>query len=174
MKLIVEVQLPKEFEELAGVLMSSLRRYSEGLDLLGQAARIYSEGAMAFPPQETSTSANVPTAESAADSALKPPKSSKRKKDSPTESSTASESAVQSTSTSPASPSPKTESTPQSNLSAAVETPLPTLNDVKVKVMSLENGHALATGLLKKMGRGKLSELSGHELVDFLSQLGVA
>jgi hypothetical protein len=154
MKLIVEVQLPKELQDL--------------VTLLGQAARIYSEGAMAFPPEEASTSASASTAEPAADSAPKASKSSKRKKDSPSESPTSSES--------PTGPSPKTESTTPSNLSLAVEStlPLPTLNDVKVKVMSLENGHALATGLLKKMGKGKLSELSGHELVDFLSQLGVA
>lgn len=146
MKLIVEVQLPRELEDLVSRLSQSLL--------------IQTEAALAFPPAEESTSASAQPAGTSEQSEPKVSKSSKRKKDSSTESTTASDS--------------PTSQPQQSSLAAAVETKQPTLNDVKLTVMAMENGHALATNLLKKMGKGKLSDLSGHELVDFLSQLGVA
>lgn len=122
----------------------------EILQQVKTAAQVYVEGATAFPPAEpTSASANAPPAEPAEEPV----------KDQP-----------------PSAPvSKKTRSKTKAVEETPAETPKTfTLADAKVAILSRENGHAEATTLLRKMGKSKLAELSGDELVTFLEQLGLA
>lgn len=141
MKWTIEINVPEQLEQL--------------LNLISQAAKVYTEGALAFPPAEGSPCAN---AQCAAVSA--PASESKRSKRTKNAAAVVEQPA----------PEPQTQTQPE---------PAPLVKTIdlataKTAIMAIPGGTKRAAEVLKARGKEKIIDLSPSELVELLADLGVA
>ena len=137
MKWTIEIQVPEQLEQL--------------LNLIGQAAKVYTEGALAFPPP-AGTCASAPCA--AASEPASENKRSKRTKAAAVEQ-----------------PAPEPQTQPQEPAPVVKTIDLAT---AKTAIMAIPGGTKKAAEVLKARGKEKIIDLSPSELVELLADLGVA